>query len=130
MKSVTIVAFVILYLVAATGINGSAHYCAGRLASVSFGWKPAKNCACGSENTKSDCCQDKNFSISFNDDHQKSQQAYIDFSGPADRQSAKPTSYYFPLFTSSCGRTDTFSFHQPPERKQLPLYLLNRVIRI
>lgn len=118
-----------LYLIPAVGITVSAHYCGGKLASLSIGEEQGKTCACGSKKMKGSCCEFETINIKLKDTQQK-------IASPAWNyevaQIAEPllrfdiTAFYVPVFETE----KVFYAIHPPDLPKQPLYIRNCVFII
>jgi len=67
MKRIATISLLMLYMVFSTGLSVYTHYCAGKLASISFFTPKNKGCGkCGIKLAK-DCCKDNQYNFSLDD---------------------------------------------------------------
>jgi hypothetical protein len=128
MKRTSLIFLTVLYLIPAIGFSIQAHYCGGKLASLSLIASHAPSCPCGSKKKMKNCCKDKNFSFKIKETQQTSSQLAPDFK----------TFQVQPLIVA----VQEFNFqpflvegsfyynHDPPDPVRQSLFLLNRVFRI
>lgn len=120
----------LLYLMPAIGITVSAHYCGGRLASVSFNPLSTKHkCPCGSKKMKRDCCKDVVNTFELDDEQKRPQPMVFNLGSVAMAHHvvASPTSFNY---RSPVLSTEFEHGPHPPDDLKHPLYLRHRVFRI
>lgn len=126
MKRVTIIFLSVFYLMIASGLSFSLHYCGGKLKSISLYASAEKTC-CGSKKKSKGCCKDKTTLLKVEDSHQLVKVAKV----------TTPTVKYvhsfsvqllFNVFPADLN-TDS-DFHLPPVLYDNPLYLKHRVLII
>jgi len=70
MKKIGTYLSVILYLIATTGFSAQVHFCGDEIAEIAvLSDLSGKSCGCGSEDGKSDCCQEKSFDYKVDTKH-------------------------------------------------------------
>lgn len=130
MKRATVILLMFLYLIPAIGVTVSAHYCGGKITSVSFNPFDTKHkCPCGSKKMKKDCCKDETATIKLDDKQQKAQQAFYKVVKVTDFQPAVSTTltldYKTPLLLTEFDHSS-----HPPDDVKHPLYIRHCVFRI
>ncbi len=129
MKKALLISILFFYILSTTGLTFHAHYCGGRIASVSLTSDTKKKCACGIENMKKNCCKDKHQFFKVKDLYKCA----------ADTKAPEAS-----LCTLFCGKrlliatvnrtigetSCEFRIDDPPDKLPLPVYLLNRVLLI
>lgn len=129
MKRATVILLLVSYLIPAIGITVSAHYCGGKLASVSLELLGTEKCKCGSKKMKKDCCKTKTCTFKIKDEQQQTPQLAIDFSKSFSVHHAiiqNETNSFF----SSTVEAELYKHHSPPLLLKQPLYILNSIFRI
>lgn len=129
MKKYFTIVLLFLYLIPAIGVNISAHYCGGELASVSHEFSEKKKCSCSPKKMKKGCCEDKQQTFKMDNSQQKAELISQKFNAPFQFQLTVPTIFQIPVVFESIDRVDYTLFHPPNLFKQ-PIYLLNNVLRI
>ncbi|GIV26411.1 MAG: hypothetical protein KatS3mg027_0225 [Bacteroidia bacterium] len=130
MKKIAVIFLMFLYLIPVIGVTVSAHYCGGKVTSVSFNpFDTTHKCPCGSKKMKKDCCKDVTTTIKLDDDQQNTQCFFCNTIKVSDFQPEYPTNLIFdvqipPLSTEFDHRAP------PPEDLKHPLYIRHRVFRI
>ena len=117
-----------LYLVPAIGFSVNAHYCGGKLASVSFDFLKTKKCKCGKK-MNPNCCKTKTFTLKINDSQKQTPQFTFDFNKNLKIQpevAITSTNVFQPVIIVN----SFFNNHHPPDQVKQELYLLNQVFRI
>ncbi len=66
MKRVFVLLLTLFYLMFTSGMTISAHYCGGKLTSVSLLRLGKEKCPCGSKKMKKDCCKTKSCTFKIN----------------------------------------------------------------
>src|SRR5688500_9067057 len=130
MKQVALITLMLVYLIASSGISGSMHYCGGYLASISFAHDSTKKCACGNEEMKNGCCQDKAFYLHIDDSHQKSRQVSFYFYKAFNFDPVLVAGSYFLFYEPSRALIKSHIFRHHPDNVGPLLYVLNQVFRI
>jgi hypothetical protein len=120
-----------LYLVPASGLNISIHYCGGEFASFTInGIGKTDKCTCDSEQAKKKCCDDKALSFTLTDNQYKTpppaflptELSGIDLiTGGECITPQQP--YFFVTYTP-------FYILHPPDCIKQPLYILHQVFLI
>ena len=119
-----------LYLIPAIGITASAHYCGGKVTSVSFNPFDTKHtCPCSSKKMKKDCCKDETTTIKLDDKQQKTQLVSYKIVKVTDFQPAISTNLTFDYKTPLLSAEFDHSTHPPDDLKH-PLYIRYCVFRI
>jgi hypothetical protein len=129
MKKIAIIFLLICYLIPTIGMAVSAHYCGGKLASVSLVLSKAEKCKCGGKTMKKDCCKTNTCNIKIKTDQQSTAQLEIDFNKTFSAQHTIAYPSSTDIF-SAASHTDFYKHYLPPRRPAQTLYLLNGVFRI
>lgn len=129
MKKFFITLLMLLYLIPAIGVNVSAHYCGGELASVSHNFSEKKKCMCNPKKMKKGCCEDKQQTFKIDDTQQKAELLSQKCNGSFYFPVAIPAIFQIPTVFKSIDRVNYASFH-PPNLFKRSIYLLNSVFRI
>ncbi len=120
----------LLYLIPAIGVTISAHYCGGKIASVSINPFDTKHkCPFGSKKMAKDCCKDKTTTIKFDDEQQKKQQVFYYSMKVTNFQPALLNNLTFDYHSPFCLTEFDHSTHPPDDLKQ-PFYIRHCVLRI
>ncbi|MCR6642740.1 MAG: hypothetical protein NVV82_28065 [Sporocytophaga sp.] len=130
MKRIAIISVLMLYTVFSNGLAVYTHYCAGKLASISFFAPDKKGCGkCGIKISK-DCCQDKQYSFSLDDSqiHHNSNFVFADYLStiallPSYNYEVQPQ---FALINSNSVKL--YSYKNGPPKT--PIYIQNRSLII
>lgn len=64
LKKITYIIFTLFYLVLATKVSATIHFCGGAISSISFFEQKSEVCDCGKMSNKS-CCHDFTFTCKF-----------------------------------------------------------------
>ena len=130
MKKITVILLMFLYLIPAIGVTVSAHYCGGKVTSVSLNPFDTKHkCPCGSRKMPKNCCKDETTTIKLADEQQKTQQISCNVVKFTDFQPAIPTNLTFDNHTPLLSTEFDRSTHPPDDLKH-PLYIRHCVFRI
>lgn len=128
MKRLSLIFLTVLYLIPSIGVCIQAHYCGGKLASVSFTGSNVQGCQCGSKKKMKNCCKDKTFSFKIKDTQHNSSQLTADFK-TFQFQPIILAFQDFQFLPSAISESFYYS-HHPPDVVTDPLFLLNRTLRI
>lgn len=129
MKKITVILLLMCYLIPSIGMTVSAHYCGGKLASVSLQLLGTEKCKCGSKKMKKDCCKTTTCTIQIKSDQQPTPQLEVDFSKTFSVQPAIVQTNITTVFSATVEK-DFYQHYPPPLQLKQPLYLLNGVFRI
>ncbi len=130
MKRIVVISLMFLYLITAIGLTVSAHYCDGKITSVSFNPFDTKHkCPCGSKKMKKDCCKDETTTIKLSEEQQKTQQFICNVIKAPDFQPAILTNLIFDYRTPPLSTDFNYNTHPPDDIKN-PLFIRHRVFRI
>jgi hypothetical protein len=128
MKKTIIILLASFYLIIASGLTVSAHYCGGKFKSLSvLNIHDEKGC-CGNKKKSKDCCKDKTAFIKVKDNHQSNILLKAPFNGFKTIDIALPQ-LSLNLFINQC-EIITQNYHAPPVFYDNPLYLKHRVLLI
>lgn len=130
MKRITVILLMFLYLLPAIGVTVSAHYCGGKVTSVSFNPFDTKHkCPCGSKKMKKDCCKDETKTFKLKNEQQKAHQFTLKVFKVFTFQPVLVDNFTFsyqqPLILNDYSTTD-----HPPDNIKHPLYIRHCVFRI
>lgn len=130
MKRILIFSLLLVYATVSCGLQINVHYCGGKLKTISFFNKNAKekNC-CGRKMKSKRCCNDKTTFLKVNDNHHSSKSidlTYNHFKIVDASLSIAP----FSLNVSENIFYNTLNYHAPPVLYDNPLYLKHRVLLI
>ncbi len=128
MKRAAVILITILYLLPVIGMTVSAHYCCGKLSSVSLNFLGKGKCPCGTKKMKKNCCKTKTCLLSIKDVQQNSPQLAIDFSKSFSFVPCVITTN--PVVLHSTTFLIPFCNNLPLPKIKQPLYLSNKVFRI
>lgn len=130
MKKIGIVFLLFFYLIPVIGVTVSAHFCGGKLSSISFISTDKHDCPCGSKAMKKNCCEDINTYIKLKNVQQKSLLVSInDFKQPVKNYFSNKSDI-FNVRKISVLNFLYSTFHPPNSCNSYPLFLLNSVFRI
>jgi hypothetical protein len=128
MKKLFTLFLIVTYMASAIGFTYSLHYCGGHFKGVCFTSDTEKGC-CGKGKHKKNCCKDKVISAKFKSSHAPSAKALLSkvfFFQAVLMHSEFPANKNvftgFPTYVS-CDPS-------PPDPSDVPIYLLNRVLRV
>jgi hypothetical protein len=129
MKKSILVLLTFFYLITASGLNASLHYCGGKYKSVSFLKHGDEDACCGKKMKKHGCCKDKAIVVKIKDNHKYSSDLKLPeskniqlFSVALPQSTLNFSNIYF---------SEIISFnHAPPNTYKTPLYLQHRVLII
>ncbi len=127
-RSIALTLF-LLYVVPVIGINISVHYCSGKISSIAFGSENTNLCLCGSKKMKKNCCQNKNFSFQLKCDQLVSSPLSLKIPNFKFFQISIVPDFdinYYPILIV----TSTYNLEHPPDKSELPIYILNQIFRI
>lgn len=128
MKKLFATLVMIMYLIPAIGVHVSAHFCGGKLTSVSHYGIEKKKCFCSSKKMNKSCCDDKQLTLKI-DKQQKTELQVLKCYNPIAFLPAVPVTFQAPYTIQSIDRVN-YSIYHPPNLYKQPLYLLNSVLRI
>lgn len=130
MKRIVIILLMFFYLIPTIGVTVSAHYCGGKVTSVSFmAFDTKHKCPCGSKKMPKDCCKDETTTIKLDDEQQKNQPAFSYVVEILDFQPALTTNFTYNYRTPLLSTDFDHSTHPPDDLKHPP-YIRHRVFRI
>lgn len=130
MKKITVILLMFLYLIPAIGITVSAHYCGGRLSSVSLNpFDTSHKCSCGSKKMKKDCCKDVVNTFELDDEQKRPQPILFNFGAIAIAPPAVSCAVVYnhksPILSAEFDHRS-----HPPDDVKHPLYLRHQVFQI
>jgi len=119
-----------LYLIPAIGVTVSAHYCGGKITSVSINPFDTKHkCTCGNKKMAKDCCKDETAMFKLDDEQQKTKQILCNVVKFTNFQPSISSNLIFDYKAPLLSSTFNYSTHPPNDLKH-PLYIRHRVFRI
>lgn len=120
----------LLYLLPTIGVTVSAHFCEGKLKSLSFNPFDVENrCSCGSKKMKKDCCKDETTTIKLDENQKKPQLVFFDLPEITDVNPVVSTYLTFDYQTPLLSVGFAYGMH-PPDDVKHPLYIRHRVFQI
>jgi len=130
MKKATIIFLMILYLLPTMGVSLSAHYCGGKVTSISLKLLDIRHkCPCGKKAMKKDCCKDETKIFKLDTEQQKVQMLTCSIIKSTDLQPELTNTFTFPHH-SQLYATRFDRFAHPPDDLKHPLYIRHCVFRI
>ena len=126
-KFLTVV-LMITYMAGAIGFTFSFHYCGGHYKGICFTSDTEKGC-CKKNEHKTHCCKDKVFKAKFTGDHSSSAKAVIAKAFFLQATMPEPIAIA-EQETREFADTYVANDSSPPFVRGVPLYLMNRVLRI
>src|SRR5215510_10536991 len=127
MKRIITVLFAAIYLLLAMGVNVNAHWCGKKIRFVSFAAPHEKKCPCGKKMNPG-CCKDVHAYFKITDTQKAASKIVLppnSFSTITAAVSEQHETIY--------QRVDVFditSYHAPPFKTKLPVYLAGSVLRV
>lgn len=118
-----------LYLIPAIGVTVSAHYCGGKITSVSIKLIDTHKCPCGKKAMKKDCCKDEMKVFKLKDVQQKAPQFAFNLTSTTDLQPVIADNFTF-FYQVPFVQNDFNNSTHPPDNVKHPLYIRHRVFRI
>lgn len=128
MRNFVILFLLFLYMIPAIGISITAHYCGGRLASVSIGISEDK-CTCGNKKMKRDCCKTKTAFVKLCEVHKTNPQLHLPQFNEIQNHFFYPLNDFY-IYQSESSTVYNYTFSHPPNYTEESIYLVNRVFRI
>jgi hypothetical protein len=127
LKKVLSILFVLIYLIPTVGIPINAHYCGGKLKSISI-LKFTSKCSCGKKPMKKNCCKNKTSILKIKNSHNFTKNINLNF--------LQPIKFIISQFTiqntlfSEIIFEKNFLLDSPPPQKTGELYLLYNLLLI
>ena len=128
MKKASAIFFILLFLLANSGIAVNVHYCRGKISSVKFFVGDNHSCTCNHKKMKPGCCKDKATILKANDDLSKANSVEIKNPGPTIKSAFNPPVCVMPTLPGQIYRAGFY--HPPPCPYACPIYLLDGVFLI
>ena len=133
MKRILSLVILILYLVPATGMTVSTHYCGGKLADVSlFGVKTKMKCSCGTVPLrnkvflKRKCCEQHTFSLKLENQQLKEAVSHPKVHDVGTLEEIKfRFAYTGRIFCTPSKTICNYCPELPPGRYKAPIYIQN-----
>jgi len=126
MKKFTVIVLVLIYVLTVTGVSAEHFYCCGKLARTTFALGDSGNTV-NNHSKKDDCCKTTKQSFKVKDQHAGSKT--LDLQTKAFVALQQAVTEFQPI--AGCGQsTAAYKANAPPERKQIPVYILNCTYRI
>jgi len=130
MKRITVIFLMFLYLIPAIGVTVSAHYCGGKVTSVSLNpFNTKHDCPCGSRKMEKDCCKNEISITKLDDKQQKKQQVFCNVVNISDFHCAISFSQTFNGHSLLLSSGFDHSTHPPDDLKH-PIYIRYCIFRI
>lgn len=114
------------YSLCAVGMDVKAHYCHGKLSSISIGFRE-ESCCC-KKKTTSKCCTSKEVSLKIQDKQIKTADVEFLAKNLFSKEVSRTTNSF--IFSSKLFTANTFRLLNYPVHSALSLLLLNQVFRI
>lgn len=128
MKRIAILILSILYLIPSVGVAMDLHKCGKKIRAISINAPHKSRCPCGTK-MPAGCCKDFHLSLKIVDSQQESKciliQAYNHFI-----QVDRPVNLILGETHSHFEIFDFSSYHAPPFKIKLPVYLVNSVFLV
>ena len=128
MKKSLIILFASFYLILASGLSISLHYCGGKLKEISFFGAGNENGCCGSKKKSKGCCHDKSTFIKVKDNHFAGNNVKV-FNSTVKLIPAPVFNQLFQIQNSDIYYT-ALNYYPPPVLYDNPIYLKHRVLII
>jgi hypothetical protein len=128
LKKTIIILLASFYLIIASGLTVSLHYCGGKLKEISFLNKDNDKGCCGKKKMSKDCCKDEVTYFKVKDDHNSS--SLLKAPVPSDKIINIVLPVFEHNFLSNYVRVIILNYHAPPVIYDNPLYLQHRVFLI
>lgn len=130
MKKSIIILLASFYLLIASGLTVSFHYCGGKLKYFSLFTAVDENGCCGSKMKSKGCCKNKTAFVKVKDNHQLSSKTTLPNNKPTEQLLSNNFSVYNFFTASSFEMFAVPDSHAPPDILTCPTFLLNKSIRI
>lgn len=129
-KKTGIIILLFFYLIPVVGVTVSAHFCGGKISSISFISTDKHNCPCGSKSMKKNCCKDISAYIKLKNAQHKSILFSINDFKPLLKKFFSNKSDFIVVREISVSDNLYSTFHPPNKIISYPLFLINSVFRI
>lgn len=128
MKKLFILLLASFYLIIASGLTVSLHYCGGKLKKISFFTVNDEAGCCGTKEKSKDCCHEKTAFIKVNSNHFSNSNLQIDLCNIKCTDAV----VLYQFFELNCKNTKFIvsNYHSPPVLYDNPIYLKHRVLII
>ena len=129
MKKTFIILLASFYLIVASGLAVSIHYCGGKLKQISFINNNNEKGCCGSKKKSKGCCKTKTAFLKVKDNHEAN--SLVKSPTPAKlTANVLPTALVYTVYVNNVCNS-VINYHAPPVIIYgNPLYLENRVLLI
>lgn len=128
MKKSFIILFASFYLILASGLSISLHYCGGKLKDISLFSSGNENGCCGSKKKSKGCCNEKSAFIKVKDNHFAGTNVKV-FNSPVKLIPAPVFNQLFQIQNTGIIYA-ALNYHSPPVIYDNPIYLKHRVLII
>lgn len=128
MKKSLIILFASVYLVLASGLSISLHYCGGKLKEISLFSSGNEDGCCGTKKKSKGCCNEKSAFIKVKDNHFGGNNVKV-FNSPIKSIPAPVFNQLFQVQNADIPYT-ALNYHSPPVLYDNPIYLKHRVLII
>ena len=129
MKKIALILLASFYMMVASGLNLSMHYCGGKLKSISFLHNDNEKGCCGNKKKSKGCCKNKTAFIKVKDNHKTNDLL----------KAPTPTKLVIDIVPPTIVKTYDYvsnvseivvNYHAPPVWYDNPIYLKHRVLII
>ncbi len=128
MKKSLIILFASFYLILASGLNVSLHYCGGKLKDISLFSNGNEDGCCGTKKKSKGCCNEKSTFIKVKDNHFSGNNLKV-LKSPIKAIPAPVFNQLFIIQNAEISYT-ALNYHAPPVLYDNPIYLKHRVLII
>ena len=128
MKKSLIILFASFYLILASGLSISLHYCGGKLKDISFFSSSNEEGCCGTKKKSKGCCSEKSAFIKVKDNHFAGNSIKV-LNSSIKSIPAPVFNQLFEIQNPDISYT-ALNYHAPPVFYDNPIYLKHRVLII
>ena len=128
MKKSLIILFASFYLILASGLNVSLHYCGGKVKDISLFSNGNEDGCCGTKKKSKGCCNEKSAFIKVKDNHFGGNNLKV-LNSPIKSIPAPVFNQLFEIQNADIAYT-ALNYHSPPVLYDNPIYLKYRVLII
>lgn len=126
-KKFTIIVLALIYLLSATGVSAERFYCCGKLARTTFAIGDSGNTENNKISKVHKCCKTTKRTFKVKDSHVGSGGLFVAKVAPA---ALPPVILCLPAVSESTPVNWASRANAPPDRQQIPVYILNCTYRI
>jgi hypothetical protein len=127
-RKVATIIFLLLFLIANSGIGINMHWCGGKLASIDLFADEEHNCKCGKGPMKPNCCKDKTVHLKANDELSTTNHFAFKITTPKIAFALITPVFEFSSAQQIFLASD--SYHPPPFKPKAPIFLMVRVFLV